>query len=150
MNESMNERLVMLAKAQQSVLEVIDNLEKWDSSQKTLESSTYGTLNAMDSLVNLITDGNDRMLGLVRHCVQAFENLPEEDMGVLVKLVEDMERHYEAILETALRSNDDVHKLEEEVIHQSAIGDCIKNTVHEMEQSVSETVACVEFKLAEI
>ncbi len=147
MKDMINERLILLATAQESMTDVT---EQWDGSQLIVEKSTFETMNVSDKILNLSKEGNC-LIKRIQECYHG--NLvganPDEAKKIAV-LLKEVQGLFHNILENAAASNEISHNLEREVASQRDIKDDIKTAVGQISVSIDSAVACAEFMLAEL
>lgn len=149
MKDMINERLKQLAVAQECMIDVVDVMEKWESSQVVLEKSTFDSINISDKALNLSKDGNRLIFQLILHCRKISENPSKSDIEALAGLLEEIGGMFRNILDATKTANDTAHNLELEVAYQREIAENIKTSVGTISNSVNQAVACAEFLLTE-
>jgi methyl-accepting chemotaxis protein len=150
MKELLNERLQLLATAQESMIEVADIMEQWESSQLVLEKSTFDSMNISDKALHLSRAGNKLIARLQNCCNTMVGNSEPTDDACLAEILGETGNMLYKILEVAKASSEVAHKLEQEVAYQREITDHMKNSVNTINSSVNQAVACAEFLLAEL
>jgi len=150
MKEMVNERLKLLATAQQSMREVADIMELWEDSQLVLEKSTFDSINGSDSALGLSREGKKLVTKLLEHCQRITENPNNADIDTMAVLLNEAGGLFQNIHAATKKSNEIAHNLELEVAHQREIAEHMKNSVGVIAKSVDQAVACAEFLLAEV
>jgi len=150
MKEMLNERLILLATAQECMANVADMIDQWDKSQLIVEKSTFETMNVSDTILNLSNEGN-LLIEKIKECYRAsLASLNAEDTQKVNTFLEQVQGLFYNIVENASKANEVSHKLEAEVAVQREIEDGIKRAYVRVIESVDSAVACAEFVLAEI
>jgi hypothetical protein len=148
MKDMVNERLILLATAQECMTGVADMMDLWDKSQSIVEKSTFETMNVSDKILNLSKEGN-RLIEKIQNSYRgSLASLnPDETQKVNIVL-EKVQGLFDTILENASIANDISHNLENEVAIQREIEEGIRQSLSRVGESVDSAVACAEFVMA--
>ena len=149
MKEMLNERLILLATAQECMTNVSDMIDQWDKSQLIVEKSTFETMNVSDTILNLSNEGNLLIEKIKERYRASLASLNAEDTQKVNTFLEQVQGLFYNIVENASKANEVSHKLEAEVAVQREIEDGIKRAYVRVIESVDSAVACAEFVLAE-
>lgn len=150
MKNMINERLKLLATAQECMIEVSDIIEKWENSQLAIEKSTFDSINVSDRALNLSREGK-RLVSKLLDCCQIISAHPEKtDVESIARLLKEAGILFQSIYETNKNSNEIAHNLEQEVASQREIAEHMKSSAGTISSSVNQAVACAEFLLAEL
>ena len=150
MKEMLNERLILLAAAQECMTDVADMIEQWDKSQLIVEKSTFETMNVSDTILNLSKEGNILIKKIKERYRASLVSLNVEDTQKVNAFLEQVQGLFHNIVDNASKANEISHKLEAEVAVQREIEDGIKRAYVRVCESVDSAVACTEFVLAEL
>lgn len=150
MKDTIDERLKLLATAQECMVDVAITIEQWENSQSVLEKSTFDAMNVTDRALNLSKEGK-RMISKLSDCYrnssdQILHNGTEE----MALLLNEATLLFRTILDTAYRANEIAHNLEREVESHREIAEHMKSSVEFIGKSVDQAVACAEFLQAEL
>jgi predicted transcriptional regulator len=150
MKDIINERLILLATAQECMTDVSDMIEQWDKSQLIVEKSTFETMNVSDKILNLSHQGNqliEKIRDTYRESLTSLNSIETQNVN---RFLEEVHGIFHNILENASIANEVSHKLEEEVAIQKEIEDGIKLSCRLIGERVDEAVACAELVMAEL
>lgn len=150
MKDMINERLKLLAQAQECMVDVADIMDQWENSQAVLEKSTYDTMNISDQALNLSKEGNKLIARLLFSCEKIAKNPDKAETESMTVLLEEAGSMFHKMLNVNKSANEIAHKLEQEVAYQREIAENMKNSVVTISQSVNQAVACAEFLMAEL
>lgn len=150
MKDMINERLKLLAQAQECMVDVADIMDQWENSQAVLEKSTYDTMNISDQALNLSKEGNKLIARLLFSCEKIANNPDKAEIESMTVLLEEAGCMFHKMLNVNKSANEIAHKLEQEVAYQREIAENMKNSVVTISQSVNQAVACAEFLMAEL
>lgn len=150
MKEIINERLKLLAKAQESMMDAAIIMEQWENSQSILEKSSFDAINNSDKALNLSREGNLLINKLLNNCCLKCSEAEKENSEALVSILKEAGDLFQRIVEASKAANDTAHVLEHEVANQRVITENFKETVSTVSNNVDQAVACAEFMLAEL
>lgn len=150
MNKNINERLMLLAKVQESMMDVSIIMEQWEYSQSVLEKNSFDAINNSDKALNLSKEGNMLIDQLLDNCCLKCSEADKEKTDALVVILKEARDLFQKIVEASKAANDTAHVLEHEVANQRVIADNFKETVSNIRSNVDEAAACAEFILAEL
>jgi hypothetical protein len=150
MEDCINERLKLLAAAQESMIKIADFMEQWEKSQTALEKCTFDSMNISDEALNLSREGNRLILKLT----DSFNLIPDhsgnKDAQAMISVLKDACNMFRSILEATRTASEIAHNLEQEVANQREIAEHMKDNVNVIEKNVNQTVACAEFLFADL
>jgi hypothetical protein len=149
MKDMMKEKVVILAKAQQSMADITDRFEEWDNSQLIVEKSAFTAMNVSDTILNLSKEGNCLVETLRNYYGERHIGAEAEDIRKITALLKDVQGLFHDILVNANEANDTAHDLEIEIARQSAIEEGIKMSIDLVNEGLDSAAACAEFMLAE-
>ncbi len=149
MKELSNQRLVHLATAQESILEVTKLIEKWEQSQLVLEKNAFDTINMSDTVLNLSKEGTKLVERLQEYFQIGMNKAREEDIKLVASLLQEIQGMFDHIVDHCVCANETAHNLENEVAKQQEIGEEMKTRVCRVVDDIDSVVACEEFLFAE-
>jgi hypothetical protein len=150
MKDMINERLILLATAQECMNDVSDAMERWDSSQLILEKSAFESMNVTDKVLNLSKEGNQLVNRLQSSYRDILAGTKAEDVQKITVMLDEVQGLFKNILETSIAGNEISHNIEKETALQKEIEEGLKGCVNKVSESLDSAVACAEFMLAEI
>lgn len=150
MKDMINERLILLATAQESMMDVTEMMSQWDNSQLLTEKSAFDSMNVSDAVLNMSKEGG-RLVGLLEECCSEIAvGTSAEKYLKMTALLEEIRNLFHNITEASASVNDISHKIEGEVAHQKEIEENIKNHLNSVGESLDSAVACAELMMAEM
>lgn len=149
MEEMVNERLILLATAQECMTDVTEVMEQWESSQLILEKSAFESMNITDKILNLSKEGDFLVKRLQSCYLEPFAGTKAEDTGEITALLEETQGLFNNILEASITGNEISHNIERETALQKEFEEVIKCCLCQVNESIDSAVACTEFILAE-
>lgn len=145
----MNERLVLLATAQESMTEVDDRMAKWDNSQLTIEKSAFDAMNVSDQILNMSRDCKS-LVAKMQEYLHKCTVCPEEEAKLkMASSLEELQNKLQKIGTSSSDINDISHKIEGETASQRVIKEGINNSLTHVRESVDVAVACAELMYCE-
>lgn len=145
----MNERLVLLATAQESMTEVDDKMAKLDISQLTIEKSAFDAMNVSDHILNMSRECKG-LVAKMQEYLQRCTVCPEEEAKLnIASLLEELQNKLQKIGTASSDINDISHKIEGETASQRVIKEGINHSLTHVRESVDVAVACAEFTFCE-
>ena len=150
MKDLISERLILLATAQESMMEMTDRMDQWGNSQLSLEKSAFDCLNISDKVLNLSKEGN-LLVKKLQECCLAMMNNPNENTYKqnMKDVLAELHGVFSNITETSAYVNEISHQIEGEVAVQKEMEVVIKNTFNHVSESIDSALACAELMLAE-
>lgn len=149
MKDKLNERLILLATAQECMTDVADKMDQWNSSQLNMEKSAYDSMNMSDHVLNMSKEGK-RLVNLLQECCNEISVGTTADKYLkMITLLEEVKNLFHNIHEASSIANDISHQIEGEVAFQKDIGEEIKNNLIIVGESIDSTLACTEFIIAD-
>jgi len=150
MKDMINDKILQLATAQESMIDVAISIDQWEQSQLMLEKSAFETMNTADTILNLSKEGKLLVDKLQHQFFEGMKHVDSENAGQVRELFGHLEKLFQLVLEKAQSANETAHNLEMEVATQREIGENMQQSVNCISDSVEAAVACAEFILAEI
>lgn len=149
MDNISNERLLLLANAQQTIKDLSNRMEQWKELQIQSEQYAFDAMNISDQVLNMSRDGKS-LITTLQDCYHTPGNHQcSEDSNMFHKVMEDIDALFLLITKASYRVNEVAHKVEEVIAVQKEIGDNIKNNLEVIEESLDTAVACAEFMFSE-
>ena len=149
MVDMVNERLILLATAQECMTDVVEVMEQWDSSQLNLEKSAFESMNITDKILNLSKEGKILVKRLQSCYGKTFAGTKAENAGKITALLEEAQGLFNKILDASMTGNEISHNMERETALQKEIEEGLKCSLCQVNGSIDSAVACAEFILAE-
>jgi hypothetical protein len=150
MKDMINEKILQLAAAQESMVNVAISIDQWEQSQLMLEKSAFETMNTADTMLNLSKQGNIFVDELYDHVYTGMKHVDSEKAEQVRVLIGDLHKLFHQFLEKAESANETAHDLEVEVATQREIGENMQKSISSISETIDAAVACAEFILAEI
>lgn len=150
MKDMINERLILLATAQESMNDVADMMSQLDSSQLMTEKIAFDSVNVSDKVLNMSKEGS-RLVELLQDCCsEASVGTTADKYLKMTAMLSEIRNLFQNITEASAQANDISHKIEGEVANQKEIEEHIKCQLGQIVDSIDSAVACAEFMLAEL
>lgn len=150
MKDLISERLILLATAQESMMDVSEMMSQWDSSQLLTEKNAFDSMNVSDAVLNMSKEG-ERLVGLLEECCSEIAvGASAEKYLKMTALLEEIWNLFHSITEASAKVNDISHKIEGEVAYQKEIEENIKNHLNSVGESLNSALACAEMMMAEL
>lgn len=149
MKNILNERLLLLANAQESMRDLSNRMEIWNESQLNTEKHAFDSMNISDHILNMSKEGKHLIAMLQEHYNKNCLDKADEEcvkMGTIMNEIQDLFVH---ITRASFIANDISHKIEEEIALQKEIGEGMKNSLDIINESLDTTVACAELMITE-
>jgi hypothetical protein len=150
MKDMINDRLLQLAAAQNSVIDLSICIDQWEQSQLMLEKSAFEAMNTADKILNLSKEGFSLVDQLQNHFLKGMEHIHSEQLEQVRTLFGNLHALYQQILENAHLANETAHDFEVEVATQREIGENMLKSVSCIGESVEAALACAEFIIADM
>ncbi|MBB2184143.1 hypothetical protein H0486_14785 [Lachnospiraceae bacterium MD1] len=150
MKDMVNERLLLLSTAQESLMDIADILDQWEISQRLLEKNSFDLLNVSDRILDLAKEGNQLSSKLQNYSEEISQNQNEKSVEKTIEFINEIEEIIRNLHNVAKSISEVSHNLELEVVSQKEIEDELKDAVDHVSKSVDSAVACAEMVLAEI
>ncbi len=149
MRNELDEKLVVLAKAQECMIYVADTMERWDSSQFNVEKIAYESINLSDTMVNMSKEGCRLALVLQEYYNEISLGISADKYLKMTAFLEEIKSLFQSISEIAEVENEISHQMEEEIAGQRELQEDIKCNLCQIGESLDVSVASVEFVLSE-
>ncbi len=150
MKDIINERLILLATAQECMMDVADMMDQWDSSQLMTEKSAFESVNVSDNILNMSKEGN-RLVSLLQECCNEITVGTTADKYLkMTALLEEIKNLFQNIMEASNSSNVISHMIEGEVALQKTIEEDIKNHLTNVCESLDIAVARAELIMTDL
>ncbi len=151
MKDLVSERIVLLAKAQECMVEITEKMDQWEDSQMVLEKSAFDCLNVSDKVLNLSNEGN-LLVEELQECCRTMIKNPDKviDKQKIAEVISEIHGIFNNITETSASVNEVAHKIEGVVAVQRDIEESIKAASVHVSGSIDEALACAEMMLAEL
>lgn len=149
MKSTIEDRIKLLAAAQENMSYVADQIADWDKSQLTMEKSAFDSMNVSDNVLNLSKEGSrlvDRLLEC--SCEIMKYPTPEENKKVAAVL-EDIHKVFGNISRASMSVSEISHKIEGEAAAQKEMQEEIRRSLSQVSDSLDSAIACAEMVLAE-
>lgn len=144
----LNEKLLVLADAQECMTNVADIMEQWDNSQLNSEKLAYESINLSDTLLNMSKEGYRLMLLLEEYCKELSTSA--DKYLKTTAFLDEIKSVFQNISENAEIENEICHQMEEEIANQREMQESIKNCLYQIGESLDVSVASTELILSEI
>lgn len=150
MKDMLNERLILLATAQESMLDVADMMNQWDKSQLATEKSAFDSMNVSDKVLNMSKEGSRIIERLQGCCSEISVGTSADKYLKMMTLLDEVRNLFCSITDASAAANDISHKIEGEVATQKVIEENIRGHLNQVMESIDSAVACAELMLAEL
>lgn len=150
MKEEISDKLKLLAKSQEYLIEITEMMNQWNSSQLFLEKTMFDSLNNSDRVLNLSREGRQLSAKLLKCCNSLNEKADSNVINILKEVAEETEEIFTKLVSTSKKANEITHNLEEQINCQRQASDNIEDSVEYITESVDQAVACAEFLLSEL
>lgn len=144
-----NERLLLLANAQESMRDLSNRMDIWDESQQNTEKYAFDSINISDHVLNMSREGKRLIAMLQEHYNKNCPDKSEEDSIIMVEIIEEIKNIFIQTTKASFTANDIAHKIEEEIALQKEIGEGIKGNLDTINESLDAAVACAEMMFTE-
>lgn len=149
MKSKIEDRLKLLAKAQESMSDVADMMACWDKSQQTMEKSAFESLNVSDEVLNLSKEGS-LLIGRILECCRAvMKNPGPEENQRMAAVLEEIHEVFLNISNASINVNNISHRIESEAASQKRMEEDIRKSLVQVGDSLDSAIACAEMVLAE-
>lgn len=148
MKDLISEKLMILATAQDRIVEVASRLEKMENSVIVMEKKSFELLNSSDKLVCMSKEG---ML-LTDRLKETFVSNNLEtvmDKDILIHIVDEIQNYFHNIYNTSIMSSNSSHEIETEAVYQREYKEFINASLSLISDSINSAVACAELMLTE-
>ena len=150
MRNKLNEKLLVLANAQECMTYVSDIMEQWDNSQLNTEKIAYESINLSDSVLNMSKEGC-RLSQLLEECCNEVSVGASADKYLkMTVFLEELKGLFQNISETTAVENEICHQMEEEIANQRELQENIKSSLSQIGESLDVSVASTELILSEL
>jgi len=145
---SIQDSLILLAAAQESMTDVAEKLKQLNTTQITIEKSAYESMNSSDDVLNLSKEGR-LLVNKLLECCNVLMNQPGEEACLKTKAVlEELNSAFLRISQSSSIINEVAHTIEKNVADQKEIEEGIKVDMHRSSENVNEVIASAEMYLA--
>jgi len=148
MKDTIREKLIILATAQDRLANVAGRLDIMEKSVTTMEKCSYELINKSDKLVRLSNSG----LVLANRLKEAFmrSNIDAVmDKESLLRIIDEIHENILNIYNTSMETNISVHEIETEAVCQRDNKDFINDSLSLLSDSINSAAACAELLLAQ-
>ncbi|MDF2512075.1 MAG: hypothetical protein K0S04_1941 [Herbinix sp.] len=150
MRNKLNEKLLVLANAQERMTYVSDIMEQWDNSQFNAEKIAYESINLADSVLNMSKEGYRLSLLLEECCKEMSMGTSADKYLRMTAFLEEIKSLFQNISEATTVENEICHQMEEEIANQRELQENIKSTLSQIGESLDVSVASTELILSEL
>lgn len=147
MKEIMQEKIVQLGIAQQSMVETVDIMNQLDESKNLIEKSAYESMNATDTAKNLSVEGINIIKQLKSLCYNHDHNPQEADHQNIDQLIEQLSIIISGIKDAATKEVTTIHIIEKEVEYHGELTKKLQQHLDILNDSIGQAAACAEFTL---
>lgn len=147
MKEIMQEKIIQLGIAQQSVVETVDIMNQLDQSNNLMEKSAYESMNATDTAKNLSVEGINIINQLKSLCYDHDHNPQETDHRNINRLIEQLTTIISGIKDAATEEVTTIHIIEKEVEYHGKLTKKLKHHFDILNESIGQAAAYAEFTL---
>lgn len=149
MKDTIHDRLILLATAQECMATVFDNMKLWDDSQLIMEKSSFELMNVSDDILRLTKEGSSLAGKLLECC-----NILKADKAVDDKhnIAGNLEELYQVFLRISSASSDVselAHRLECEADAQKGMEESIKDRLGYVGECIASVLADEELVVAD-
>lgn len=150
MRSKLNEKLLVLANAQECMTYVADIMEQWEESQLNTEKVAYEAINLSDSVLNMSKEGS-RLTLLLEECYKEMSIGTSADKYLkMTAFLEEIKSLFQNISEATEAENEICHQMEEEIANQREMQENVKSNLFQIGESLNVSVASTELILSEI
>ncbi|MDD3172280.1 MAG: hypothetical protein PHF63_01200 [Herbinix sp.] len=150
MKKTINDRLILLATAQECMADVADKMVQWDKSQLIMEKSAFDSMNVSDEVLRLSKEGSVLVDRLIESCQAMLENPNAVEHQKMSVVLEEIYKVFYNISVASTNVSMISHKIEKEAAAQKDIEEELKEVLVGVSESIDSAVACAELILAEI
>ncbi|HHV10520.1 MAG TPA: hypothetical protein GXX75_09620 [Clostridiales bacterium] len=150
MRNKLDEKLLILAKAQECMTYVADTMERWDNSQFNVEKIAYESINLTDMVMNMSKEGCRLALLLQEYYNESSLGASADKYLKMTAFLEEIKNLFQNISEIAAVENDISHQMEEEIAGQRELQEDIKCNLCQIGESLDLSVASAELILSEL
>ncbi len=148
MKDTIHERLILLATAQECMANVSDKMKHWDDSQLIMEKSSFEMMNVSDDILKLTREGSSLAGKLLECCHRMKVNEETYKQNV----AGDLEALYQVfckISDASSSVSELAHKLECEADIQKGMEETIKNCLGYVGECIASVLADEEMVIAD-
>ncbi len=149
MNNTMKERLIHLATAQELMAEASDKMTEWDKSQLNMEKSAFDSLNLSDQVLKFSKEGSMLINRLLECCQSVAKNPQVTEQKKMKVVLEEIHDVFNKINEASMSISKISHKIEAEAAAQKDLEESIRDTFAKAEEKINTVAASTELVMAE-
>jgi uncharacterized protein YPO0396 len=150
MKDMVKDRLILLATAQEYMIEVADKLEQWENSQLVTEKYMFESMNETDKVLNLSREGSHLIKKMKDFCSEGNIGEASDQHLKLESQLQEFQNLFKNIMTSSAAANELSHRIESEAAEQKKMEEEIRNTLSQVSGSIESAVACAEIVLAEL
>lgn len=150
MKEEISDKLKLLAKSQEYLIEITEMMNQWNTSQLFLEKTMFDSLNNSDRVLNLSREGRQLSAKLLECCNNLNDKTDSNVVHILREIAEETEQIYTNLVSASKKANEIAHNLEEQISCQRQASENIEDSLEYISDSVDQAAACAEFLLSEL
>lgn len=144
MKDMVRDKIKQLGEAKESMLHLVNAIEKLEDSQQRMEKDAYESINASDRALNLSKEGKLLIQKISDHLSSSQESQQTCEMK---GFLDEVNTILSKIMAAAHISNDKLHVMEHEVASRCKLTDNMKNQVKDVSESLDQVTACAEMLL---
>lgn len=149
MKNTMDERLVVLASAQERIMNIGEIISQLNQSQLIAEKNAYASMIASDKVTTLSKEGN-QLAEKLKNYNNDINNSDLQKEKATQTLLFEVQNLFRSIASEVEKINEVSHNIEMEVALQKELGDNLRSSMAQICDSVDCMVACAELMCAEI
>lgn len=144
-----NDRLILLATAQECMADISDKMIKWENSQLSVEKDAFDALNVSDKVLKLSKEGSTLVEILLECCHSLMKNPSPEEKKKMAAVLEEIHTVFGNISDASSSISEISHKIEGETAVQKETADNLKKLLSYVSESIDFVVASAELAIAE-
>lgn len=149
MKDTIKDRLIHLAVAQEFMTDVTDKMADWDKSQSVMEQSAFDSLNVSDDVLRLSREGSELIDNLSECCLALVKNPGVTEQKELSEVLAEIHNIFNKINEASARISIISHQIEGQAAIQKKLEEGVKQSLEQLGGSIDTVAACAEFIMAD-
>ena len=150
MNNTLKDRLILLAAVQESMAAASDKMAEWDKSQLIMEKSAFDSLNLSDHVMKLSGEGSMLISRLLECCQSVVKNPSIAEQKKMIAVLEEIHDVFHKINEDSFSISEISHTIEAEAAAQRYLEESIRSELAEADVNIKTVAACAEFAMADL
>jgi flagellin-like hook-associated protein FlgL len=149
MKDTVKERLINLATAQEVMADTADQITKWDETQLVLEKSAFDSLNVSDNVLKYSQECSALVARLLECCHTVVKSPDSYQQKKMLTVLEEIHEDFNKINEASSNLSDISHRIESQVTLQREIEEGIKKSLCQLSDCIDTAAASTELIIAD-